>query len=152
VYISPRNWYTGHTERPQYCVAVIKSNILMAAIVPHSTNIHSSQTSHLSVRPTINPTVQHGSHAVFCVGLQPLFCWDSGFESCRAKWTSASSQCCVLSGRVFCDGPITWPGESHRSFVCVLLNVIRCNNKLLHLHWISRRDQNKIQWNWPPRD
>ena len=33
-------------------------------------------------------------------------------------WLSASCECCVLSGRGLCDGPITRPEESYR--VCVI--------------------------------
>ena len=34
-------------------------------------------------------------------------------------WMSVSCECCVLSGRVFCDGPITCPEESYRVVVCL---------------------------------
>jgi hypothetical protein len=31
-----------------------------------------------------------------------------------AAWMSVSCECCVLSGRGLCDGPITRPEESYR--------------------------------------
>ena len=53
-------------------------------------------------------------------------------------WTLYFFQCCVVSGSVFWDGPITLPGVFYRVracvFVCVPLNecvsfsVISCNN------------------------
>jgi hypothetical protein len=39
-------------------------------------------------------------------------------------WMSVSCECCVLSDRGFCDGPITRPEESYRVW-CVQLNVIQ---------------------------
>ena len=53
------------------------------------------------------------------VGLRPLACWNCGFESRPER--RFSCECCVLSGRGLCDGPITRP-ESLPSVVC--LNVI----------------------------
>ena len=35
--------------------------------------------------------------------------WDCGFES----WMSVCCECCVLSGRGLCDGPITRPEKSY---------------------------------------
>ena len=35
-----------------------------------------------------------------------------------------SCECCVLSGRDLCDGPITRPDESYRVCLCVFLSVI----------------------------
>ena len=53
------------------------------------------------------------SRAVKGVGLQPLACWDCGFESHRVG-TYVCRECCVLSGRGLCDGLITRPEESYR--------------------------------------
>jgi hypothetical protein len=52
--------------------------------------------------------------AVYGVGLRPSACWDRGFESHRGTWMFVSCECCVLSGRGFCDGPIPRPEESYR--------------------------------------
>jgi hypothetical protein len=49
---------------------------------------------------------------------RPLACWDCGFESRRGAWISVSCECCVLSGRGLCDGPIPCPEESYR-VLCV---------------------------------
>ena len=50
---------------------------------------------------------------------------------------SVSCECCVLSVRGLCDGPIPRTEESYRvfvcMFVCVSLSVIRRNSNLLHL-------------------
>jgi hypothetical protein len=35
-------------------------------------------------------------------------------------WMSFSCECCLLSGRGLCDGPISHPGESYRMCVCVI--------------------------------
>jgi hypothetical protein len=38
-----------------------------------------------------------------------------------AAWMSVSCECCVLSGRGFCDGPHPRPAEPHRVWcVCVI--------------------------------
>jgi len=47
------------------------------------------------------------------VGLGPLACWDSRFES-RLGHRFLSYEYCVLSRRSLCDGPITGPEESYR--------------------------------------
>jgi len=55
------------------------------------------------------------SGCVVCgVGLRPLACWGSGFESRRGLRISVSSDCCVWSGRVLCVRLITLPKESYR--------------------------------------
>ena len=46
-----------------------------------------------------------------CLG--PIACWDCGFESRRGHGC-LSVECCVLSGRDVCDGPIPHPEESYR--------------------------------------
>jgi hypothetical protein len=48
-----------------------------------------------------------------------------------AAWMSLSCECCVLSGRDLCDGPIPRPEESYR--VCMSLSAIRSNGNPLHL-------------------
>jgi hypothetical protein len=48
-----------------------------------------------------------------------------------AAWMSLYCECCVLSGRDLCDGPIPRPEESYR--VCISLSAIRCNGNPLHL-------------------
>jgi hypothetical protein len=40
-------------------------------------------------------------------------------------WISFSCECCALSGRGLCDGPITRPEESYR--VCVFVCVTECD-------------------------
>jgi len=62
------------------------------------------------------------------VGLQPLACWDFGFESCRGTWTSVSCECCVLSGIGPWNGPITCPEESCRSVVCLSV-ISKCQKR-----------------------
>jgi hypothetical protein len=46
-----------------------------------------------------------------------------------AAWMSISSECCVLSGRGVCDGPIPRPEESYRVCVraCVCGFFIECD-------------------------
>jgi len=58
--------------------------------------------------------------AVKSTGLRPLACLDCWFES-RLDMDvclSVCCECCVLSGRGPCDGPITCPGESYRVCEC----------------------------------
>jgi len=54
-------------------------------------------------------------------------------------------ECCVLSGRGVCDGPITSPEEAYRVCVCVSLSVITYNNNPLHLQRVRRRGQTKTE-------
>ena len=58
--------------------------------------------------------VDPSTRAFYGVGLRPFACWDCGFESRAGAWMSVCCECCVLSGRVLCDGPITRPEESYR--------------------------------------
>jgi hypothetical protein len=46
------------------------------------------------------------------VGLQPLACWDCGFESRRGHGCLFVVSVVCLSGRGLCDGLITRPEES----------------------------------------
>jgi hypothetical protein len=55
------------------------------------------------------------------VGLRPLACWDCGFES-RRKHGCLCLECCVLSVRGLCDGPITGPEGVLSSVVCLSVN------------------------------
>jgi hypothetical protein len=64
-------------------------------------------------------------------------------DSNPALWMDISLkyECCVLSSRRMCDGPIPHPEQSYR--VCVSLSFIRCNNNPLHLRWVGRIGQTK---------
>ena len=53
-----------------------------------------------------------------------------------ATFMSASCECCLLSGRGSCDGPIPRPQKSFLLFVIV----IRCNSSPLHLQ-LARRER-----------
>ena len=55
---------------------------------------------------------------------------------------SVYCECCVLSGRCLCVGPLTCPEESCRVW-CRSLSVIRGKNNLLHLQWVGRVGQTK---------
>jgi len=46
------------------------------------------------------------------LSLREVACWDRGFESRRQH--GYLSECCVLSGRGLCDGPITRLEEFYR--------------------------------------
>jgi hypothetical protein len=46
-------------------------------------------------------------------------------------WMFVCCDCCVLSGKGLCDGPIPPPGDSYR--LCVCHRVIKCNSSPLHL-------------------
>jgi hypothetical protein len=68
--------------------------------------------------------LRHGSSITLFLGY--------GFESRRSHtsagvWMSVSCECCVLSGRGLCDGPIPRPEESYRLYVCVSVCVIECD-------------------------
>ena len=43
-------------------------------------------------------------------------------------------ECCVLSGRGLCDGPIPRPEESYRLWLCD-----QVKNNPLHLTWLGRK-------------
>jgi len=58
--------------------------------------------------------IRYGSAAAHLLGLR---IWIP-----PRTWTSLSCECCVLSGKGLCDGPITYTEESLPSVVC--LNVI----------------------------
>jgi hypothetical protein len=56
---------------------------------------------------------------------------------------SVFCECCVLSGRGLCDGPITRTEESYR-VVCVCVTYCDHVQKYpLHLQWVGRRCLNK---------
>ena len=52
-------------------------------------------------------------------------------------WMFVCCDCCVLSGRGLCDGPIPRPEESYRLW-CVLVGD-QVKNNLLHLLWLGRK-------------
>jgi hypothetical protein len=60
--------------------------------------------------------------AVKCVDLRPLACWDWGFRS-RRGWMFFCCECCVLSGRGFCDELITRTEEPYRLWCVVVCDV-----------------------------
>ena len=60
------------------------------------------------------PSLRRGSAAAGLLGL-----W---VRIPPGAWLSVSCDCCVLSGRVLCDEPITWPEESYRLW-CVVCDL-----------------------------
>jgi hypothetical protein len=80
---------------------------------------------------------------------RPWVCglWDGGIES-RGRYCCLYCECCMLSGRGLCDGPIPYP-----EVYVVALSVIRCNNNPLHLPWVSKERLGKerktsLEFNW----
>jgi hypothetical protein len=67
-------------------------------------------------------------------GLQPIACWNWGFESPR-RHGCLSVLCCVLSGRGLCDGPIPRPKESYRLWCVIVCDPM--NENPLHLTWLG---------------
>jgi len=77
-------------------------------------------------------------HMVQGVVLQPLACWDRGFEFCRGhgclslvsvgSWMSVSCECCVLSGRGLCDKLITHPEDLYWLW-CVIVCDLETSNE-----------------------
>jgi len=65
-----------------------------------------------------------------CCSQWPLACWDCGFESHRGHGCLSVAECCALSGRSPCIGPITCPEESYR-----LWCVVRCD---LETSWMRK--------------
>lgn len=61
--------------------------------------------------------------------------WDCGFVSWRGAWMSVCCECCLLSCRGLCDGPIPRSEESYR--LCV--SVIRFNSNILDLQRVGRK-------------
>ena len=49
-----------------------------------------------------------------------------------AAWMSACCECCVLSGRGLCDGPITRPEESFRRWCVVVCDL---ETSRMRRHW-----------------
>ena len=62
-----------------------------------------------------------GGRAFFGIVLQPLACWDCGFESRRGNGCLSPVHAVCCAGRGLCDGPIPRRGEFYRerAFVCV---------------------------------
>jgi hypothetical protein len=63
-------------------------------------------------------------------------CWVAGIAGsnpARKDMDVCFCECCVLSGRGLCDGPISRPEESYRVCVCVLLSVIMRKNNSLYV-------------------
>ena len=82
------------------------------------------------LQPNVHPSsraVQGGSLRTFAF----WFCW---FHSpplpLPGAWMSVSCECCVLSGRGLCDGPIPLPEESYRLW-CVWVWSWRLDNEAL---------------------
>ena len=72
--------------------------------------------------------------------MRPLACWGCGFESRPGTWISVSCECCVLSGRGLCEGPIRRPEESYRVWcVYVSLSFIKCKDNSLRLQRLGRK-------------
>jgi len=49
------------------------------------------------------------------------------FQIPPGVWMSVSSECCVLSGRGLCDGPVPRPEESCRMCMRACVCVIECD-------------------------
>ena len=103
--------------------------------------------------PLFTPMFDSG-RAAYGVGLWRLACWDCGFETRRGhEYLSRICGACS-TGRRFYLGLITRPEKSYRLrarvcvymcvyvcvCVCVSLSVIRCNNNLLHLQRVHRKE------------
>ena len=60
------------------------------------------------------------------------------------SWMCVTSESCVFSGRGLSTG---WSlvQRSLAECMCVLLSVISCNTKPLHVQWVGRRDETKKQ-------
>jgi len=83
------------------------------------------------VRPYFNKATKRLCRSVvragYGLGLQPLHCWDRGFES---LWRSGCSSlafivCCEGSG--LCDELITRSEDSYRVCVCVCVCLHACD-------------------------
>jgi hypothetical protein len=99
------------------CLSVCLS---VVSVVCCQVEVSASGCSHVQRSPT--------------VGLQPLACWDYGFESRAETWMSVCSEWCVLSGRGLCVGLITHPDESYRVW-CVWVWSWNLNNEEALAHW-----------------
>jgi hypothetical protein len=64
------------------------------------------------------------------VDLQPLACWDCGFESRRGHGCLYVVSVVCLSGRGLCDGLITRPEESYR--LCCESQLKKKKNKMMY--------------------
>jgi hypothetical protein len=52
---------------------------------------------------------------------------------------SVCCDCCVLSGRDFCDGLITQPEESYQVCVCVCVSVCNPESSTMRILWAIGR-------------
>ena len=73
--------------------------------------------------------LRRGSAAARLLGLRVRFL--------LGAWLFVFCECCVFSGRGFCDGPIPRPKDSYR--VCVSLSMIRCNSNPVYLQGVGRK-------------
>jgi len=90
---------------------------------------------------------------VYGVGVKPLVCWDCGFQS-RWEHECLSLVSVVLSGRRFCNGLFSRPGESNRMWcVWVWLWSLDSEEALAHKGLSHHGGKNptaqiRITWNW----
>jgi hypothetical protein len=52
-------------------------------------------------------------------------------------WISVSCECCVLSRKGLCDGPILRPEEAY--WVVCVIEIFSCNFNSLPVQWVDRR-------------
>ena len=116
------------------CLGLIKITFSCPTLVMMANNIAKCRIAVLSQH------VKYGRRPRG-LSLRPPVYWDLGVWITPAAWMSLSCECCVLSRRALCDGPIPRPEESYRE--CMSEGAIRRNSHLLHLQWVSRRVQNK---------
>jgi len=91
-----------------------------------TTNMLITATAHSPVLPHIEAKTDSAFVLLIphhSVGLRPLTCWDSGFESHRGHGCVVRCECCVLSGRGLCDELITRPEESYRQWCVVVCDL-----------------------------
>ena len=86
---------------------------------------HSTRNLYISSSRTFNPS----GHAAQGVGLQPLACWDCGFESCEGHeyLSLLSVVCCQVEASATGRSLIQ---SSPTKCVCVSLSVIKWKNNL----------------------
>ena len=61
--------------------------------------------------------------------LRSLACWDRWFRIPPGAWMLVCCECCVLSGRGLCDGPITRPEKSYRLWCVVVCDLETSKNE-----------------------